>query len=173
MHSVPSGLLGLATALLAGCTPALDWREVRTAHSTAVFPCRPDRQERSLALAGRPVRMALLSCAADGSTFALAEADTGSADAVGPALAALKGAAMANLGASAARPASAAEVAGATPNAESARLVLEGRLPDGSAATAHALFFCRGTVVAQATVFGARPAAEAAGTFFDGLRGKP
>jgi hypothetical protein len=88
---------------------------------------------------------------------------------VAPALAALRAAAAANLGAAAPQ-ARAWQPPGATPNPEAARLVLDGRMPDGATATAQAAFFARGTVACQATVLGARPPAEAVETFFAGLK---
>ena len=58
---------------LLGCTPALDWREVALADSglLATFPCRPQREERTVGVADDDVRMALFACRAEGSTYAL------------------------------------------------------------------------------------------------------
>ncbi len=66
----------LLGAALPACSPALDWREVRPDGSAArvLFPCQPKSQTRQAALAGARMPMTLLSCEADGQTFALAHA---------------------------------------------------------------------------------------------------
>ena len=57
-----------------------------------------------------------------------------------------------------------------TPNPQAVRLRLEGVRPDGVAAQEQAAFFAKGLRVYQATVLGKRVPAEAADTFFAGLR---
>src|SRR5436309_1517187 len=91
-----AGLLGM----LAACSPALDWREVRIDDGgfVARFPCRPQRISRSLTIVGHPVRMQMVSCVADGITYAATWADLDDPRAVQPALEALRRAAAANLG---------------------------------------------------------------------------
>ncbi|HEV7915613.1 MAG TPA: hypothetical protein VGP22_17745, partial [Albitalea sp.] len=66
----------LAACTMAACSPALDWRESRPADSDAVamFPCKPERFARQLALAGAPVQMHLVSCTAANVTYAVAYA---------------------------------------------------------------------------------------------------
>jgi hypothetical protein len=156
---------------LAGCAPALDWREVRPEASdvVAVFPCKPDRAEREVPLGERRVRMRLLSCSVDGTVFALSGSDAVDPAQVTPALAALRETAARNVAAPAAA-AVAFVVPGATPNGQAGRLRLDGRRPDGQPLIAHAAFFARGTAVWQATVMGAAPPAEAVDTFFAGLQ---
>lgn len=156
---------------LAGCAPVLDWREVRPEGSdvVALFPCKPERAERDVRLGDLRVRMRLLSCSADGMTFALSGADLAEPAQVTPALASLRTVAAANFGAPAAS-ASALSVPGATPNPQSARLHLDGRRPDGVGVTAYAAFFARGTTVWQGTVMGAKPDAEAVEAFVAGLQ---
>ena len=52
-RSVTVGVGGLALSGLVGCTPALDWREVRpVAGVVALFPCKPTSLTRELRLAG-------------------------------------------------------------------------------------------------------------------------
>jgi hypothetical protein len=163
--------IGIGIGALAGCAPALDWREVRPAASdiVAMFPCKPDRAEREVPLGAQRLRMRLLSCSADGTMFALSGTDAGDPAQVTPALAALRETAAANVAAPAASTAAFA-VPGATPNALAGRLRLDGRRPDGQPLVAHAAFFVRGTAVWQATVMGAAPPVEAVDTFFAGLQ---
>ncbi|MET0348199.1 MAG: hypothetical protein ABW067_00305, partial [Rhizobacter sp.] len=68
---------GGAVLALAGCSPTYDWRELRPDGLGVVtmFPCKPTREARSVALAGAPATMTLLACAAGGATFGLAVID--------------------------------------------------------------------------------------------------
>lgn len=163
----------LVTALLAlaaGCSPALDWREARpeSAGLVALFPCKPERLTREVALAEARVAMQVLACAADGSTWGVSTADMVDPRQVGPALAALRAARTQNLGGteSELRP---AQVPGMTPQPAAVRFVVSGRRPDGSAIVEHAAVFARGTRVFHAAVLGGQPAAQALETFFGGL----
>lgn len=161
----------IACLVAAGCTPALDWREVRPEGSGVfvLLPCRADVQQRNLSLAGRPVRLTLAACSAGGATWALAYADLGDPSAVAPALEELRRSAAANIDGEAGSVAPLA-VPGATPHAGSMRFSLAGRLPDGTAVSEHAAVFTRGTRVFQATVVGERPPADGVETFIASLR---
>ncbi|HUP08018.1 MAG TPA: hypothetical protein VMU47_12740 [Caldimonas sp.] len=157
-------------AVLAACSPALDWREVRVddAGFVARFPCRPQRVARGVTIAGLVVRMQMLSCSDDGITYAASWADVDDPQAVHPVLEALRHAAAANLG----MPDGAAApfaLAGATPNDASARVMIQGHLPDGRAVQEHAAFFPRGLRVYQASLIGPAPSSAAIEGFFAGL----
>lgn len=157
-------------ALLPACSPALDWREVRPEGSAAValFPCKPKSQSRPTTLAGIPTRMTLLSCEAEGMTFALAHAEIGDPSQVQLALDALAAALAANLQARQV-PGEPLTVPGMTPGPGARRLSIEGRLPDGTPIREEAALFAFGTHVYQAAVLGAQPGG-AAQTFIDSLR---
>lgn len=164
--------LALAVALIAaGCSPALDWREFQPEGSgiVATFPCKPDRQTRTVKLAVQTVRFELISCAADDVQFALSYFDLDDPGQVSAALKELQSLAAGNLGASERR-ARRAEVPGMTPNPDAARLKLEGRQPDGSTLQQEAVFFAKGLRVYQATLLGRRLRPDAAETFLSGLR---
>jgi hypothetical protein len=160
--------------LLAACTPALDWREVRPADSGAslLMPCKPTSITRSVTLAGRLVRLALHACSASGQTWALAVADVGDPARVGPALTELRDSAAANLSA-AAPDLLPLNVTGATPNDRSGRARLAGRLADDRAVEEELAVFSKGTRVYQATALGPSVPADAAETFFSSLRVGP
>ncbi len=164
-------LAALALLLLAACTPAHDWRQVRSADGAvgALFPCKPQLHERRVVLAGQPVKLALLACEAGGQTWGLAEADLADPTRLAPVLDALAQSAGDNLGA-AAPVVEPLQVPGATPHAGSRRLRLDGRRPDGRAVRMQLAVFVRGTHVYQASVLGEQLPAEAAQTFFDSLR---
>lgn len=156
---------------LAACAPALDWRDTRPDGSALQlqFPCKPSTQRRDVPMAGQRVNLALHACAAGGQTWGLAVADVGDPARVGPALAELAEAAAVNLGAPAGQ-STALKVPGATPNPASARLRLQGRMPDGRAVQMQLAVFVHGTQVFQATVLGETVTDEAADTFFGSLR---
>ena len=161
----------LLCAVLAGCSPTFDWREVRPEGSGALvmLPCKPSSQTRRVRLADEVVDLTLLSCRAGGVTWALAFADVLDPARVGPALRALGEAAAGNLGAGPGEPL-AVQVQGATPHPDSMRRAFSGRLPDGQPAQEQMAVFSKGTRVFQATCVGARLPATAVETFFGGLQ---
>ena len=163
----------LLGAALPACSPALDWREVRPDGGAArvLCPCQPKSQTRQAALAGARMPMTLLSCEADGQTFALAHAELGDPARVSPALAEMAAALVANLQAAPPRTEPLA-VPGMTPNADARRLWLRGRLPDATPVQEQAALFAYGTRVYQAAVLGAQRGA-AADAFIDSLRIAP
>ena len=118
-------VLSLA-AILSACTPTYNWREVRPEGSGVVLmmPCKPDSHARRVRLAGGDVRLTLHACSTGEVTWALAEADLVDPTRVGPALAELRRAAAANLGADRESPLPLV-VDGATPNPASGRLALQ------------------------------------------------
>lgn len=164
-------LFPLAAALLAACAPDLDWREVRPEDSAAqvLMPCRARTQTRELELDGRRVRWSLAACTAGGETWGLAFADLGDPAGVTGALQAMRVSAAGNVGATGGTPL-ALNVPGSTPNPASARVALQGRLPDGSAVEEQVAVFTRGTRVYQASVVGERLPAEETETFFASIR---
>ena len=161
----------LVILLIAACSPALDWREVRPEGTglALLLPCRPQRQVREVELGAQRVRLALQSCSAGEQTWALGAADVEDPARVGPALRALHGAALVNVGASA-DTSLAFDVPGATPNDASRRVAFEGHLPDGRPVREQVAVFTRGTQVFQATVVGTRLSDEGVETFFGSLR---
>ena len=169
-----AGRRALVLTTIVACTPALDWRTVQIDAGSleALFPCRPQHRSRAVTLAGVQIKMEMSACSADDLTFALSYVDAPDPAGVTPVLGALRRAASENLGA--AQPdGKPFAPAGATPNPESARVQIEGRLPDGSRVVEHAAFFIRGLRVYQANVIGPAPAAEAVETFFASLKIAP
>ena len=158
---------------LVACSPALDWRDARPGNGALLmlFPCRPEHSERMVALAAERRPMHLYTCRADAATFSLLSVELAEPAHVTASVEALRASATANIGGTAAaqpfvRP-------GATPNPQSAQLRIEGRLPDGRRVIEHAAFFVRGLTLYQATVLGENMPADAAETFFSGIRLTP
>lgn len=174
MTSLTLRSLCIVATTLAACTPTLNWRDVRAEGSSArwLFPCRPNVQERSIALAGAPVKLTLQACSAGGLTWGLAHADLVDPARVAPALNALQAGAAANLGTvqGAVTPRT---VNGATPQPGSGLMQLKGQLPDGTAVHMQVLVFARGPQVFQASVIGQAPSEEAVETFFASIRFAP
>lgn len=164
----PAGAVLLA---IGGCSPTLDWREIRPEGSslTLLFPCKPANHAREVRLDGKPRPMTLHACEAGGITFALGQVSVSDAREVGPALEALRDAAVANLQASAPS-ARSFGVPGGASAAGVGRLDASGRLPGGDAAQLAAVFFFRGTQLFQATAFGQQLDPEAVDTYFSSLK---
>ena len=167
-------LLAVSAALsaaLSSCTPALNWREVRPDGSglEAVFPCRPDRHERRIALAGTSASMQMHVCQAAGLTFAISLVDVDVPDRVARAMAELRTLAVSNIGATDSTVAS-LQVPGMTPNPQAALLDARGRPAGAERLFLRAAFFSKGLRIFQASVVGAEASVEAMQPFFAGLR---
>ena len=161
----------MALAGGAACSPTLNWREFSPDGSgiVASFPCRPDRVERKVTLAGAGRQMVLLACEAGGATFALAFTDAADPAGVAATLTELRTTTLRNVQAAAPQVLP-AQVPGMTQNPAALRLSAAGRLPDGGAVHTHAMLFTRGLRVYQATVIGAEPPLPVVQTFWDGLK---
>ncbi len=167
MRSAP--LVTVLAAVLAGCTPTFDWREVRPDGAlTLLFPCKPDRHQRRVPVDGRPADMVLLSCRSGEMVFGLSYVDTEAAR-TGAVLQALQDALAANVGAGApgaVRPLPIAPVKGATPDPAARSIAVSGRSSDGAAVQAQGRFFRQGLRVYQATVVGRQVDESAVESFF-------
>ena len=166
-------VIGLA-AVLFGCSPALNWREIRPADSgvLALFPCKPDRFTRNLALGGEKLQMVLNSCAAEGATYALSHAELADEAKVNAVLQAMHSAAASNLGGLATK-VSPLVVPGMAPHALSQRWAVQGKLADNNMVKQQFAVFARGPRVYQAMVVGQTLDATAADTFFGSLQSTP
>ena len=168
-----------ALALLAcACTPAFNWREVPLGDDlVALLPCKPDRAQRSLPLGdGTVVELEMAGCEAGGATFAVARLPGGDPAQAATRLAAWRQAVKApwtgaefteapwRLPRAAAAPAPLA--------LDAARSATAGGQGVGEA---HWRWFAQADAhgaltLYQATVLGRPSAADAAATFFEGLR---
>jgi hypothetical protein len=86
-------------AMLAGCSPKYDWREVRAEHAPYMiaFPGKPVHQSRNLPLAGKEIKMTMSSTQVDGITFAVGSASLPDAIEARAALPLLKATLLANI----------------------------------------------------------------------------
>ena len=166
----------LTSALLGGCNPTLNWRDVRTQDATlmALFPCKPESAERKVPLAEAVVTLKMLGCEAAGATFALAYADLKDASQAGSALDQLKTVTLGKLRAKVDH--SAPFVMKGAPTLPQSLLVdAVGTLQDGTTPVrAQVAWFAAGHQVFQAAVYSpvnaesVQPAEWEA--FFSGLR---
>lgn len=168
------GGLALAAAWLAGCTGAPEWRELAPAGLSLNFalPCRPDRAERRLTLAGAEVQWQLWACSVEDQTFALASAVWPDPTTVPAVLAQLSQSARSNIGGRV-QSESAAAVRGMTPQPAARRWRLIGRLADGREVAEDLAVFAYGARVYQATVIGRSPVPAQVQTFFERLQVVP
>lgn len=166
--SAATAASGLLLALMA-CAPSLNWREVRPPQGQGLvlmFPCKPEHHERRLTLPGLnggPVTMHLLSCEADGRTWALSYLDASTPERWLQAPHALSDALWANL--SVGRPASGdarrdlgpAAVPGMTPHPAARIWQMTGQRPVSAttfeAAQVQTWLFTKGLSVFQASVW--------------------
>ncbi len=167
-----------AVALLAACSPAFNWREVPVAGAglVAMLPCKVDRATRALPLGAESVQVDMTGCEAGGATFAIAHASASSPEQAEAWLRAWRTATRAQLG-----EAQATESSASLPRATAVPAPLRLEIaapPQGASASAmplQVLWFAQsqkdGSVALyQATVLGRPSSAEAAQTFFEGLR---
>lgn len=160
-----------AAALLVGsCAPALDWREVKPEGGRLVvlFPCKPQKQLRSLRLAGVDVATQLLSCRAEGTLWALSATNVGKQTLVAPALAELRTARARNLEGHETH-ARRASVKGMQGSDAALRFEISGRRPNGTALLEQAMVVSGGMWVFHVGALGGAPSAAALETFFDGV----
>ena len=94
---VASAALAVA---LAACSPALNWRSVTVPDAAlqVMLPCKPDNAVRTVELAGAPLALSLLSCDADGATFAVSYATLTDPARAGVALEHWRAATLARIG---------------------------------------------------------------------------
>ena len=163
---------------LPGCSPALNWREVRLQEPglIAMFPCRPVGQSRGLTLAGRPLSPRLHGCESDGRTYAVLTVDVQDPAVVNAVMQSLRDASLAKLDATASASSAMAgwQVPGTTPQPAAGRWRLSHAAPGEAPLRMETALFARGTWVIQASVIGAAPAPDLASEpFFEGLRFAP
>lgn len=172
-----AGWFALAAALV-GCSPALNWRDVRMEDTPLrlQLPCKPDKAEREVSMAGSALPLRMLGCRADGALFAVSHVRASDA-AAAPAL--LDGWKRAVL-----RHAQAADVveqtwapAGAWQLPQSVRIKARAQGDGGQAVALHATWFAAadsaGVHLFHAVVLAPQPQPQAIDAFFASLAAGP
>lgn len=163
-------------ALLAACSPALNWRELRLGEGPLglMLPCKPDKADKVVPLGGRPTTLSMMGCDAAGATFAVAMADLGDAAAVPEVLAQWQSLTLANMKAEPLgqlpTQSRALKVPGAAAAPAPVLVMAQGRRADGVAVQGWTAYFSRGSRVFQAVLYAPRITPEAADTFFSSLK---
>jgi len=176
-------LMGSVAVVLAACSPALNWREVRLDRLAIWLPCKPDQGQRTVRLASQEVALDMVGCESAGALFAVSHTRLADLAQVDTVLRAWKAAALANMRSTAVqeRPfpwASSGAGTGPTPRAlvakppGSALVMLEaqGQKPDGDALQARLLWFSSGADVFHIAVYAPRITADMTETLFSELR---
>jgi hypothetical protein len=171
MFQLLTPMILAGAAALGGCSPTLDWREVRVASTglRAAWPCKPEKEARQVTLGGHQVSLQALACAAGGGTFAVLFADIGGPASAGEVLEQWRTASLAAMRSGDARvtrfhPPGALDLPG------SVRVIASGLRPDGSKVESHGAYFARGQHVFQAVVYSGRLHPELVDPFFSGLK---
>ena len=160
----------LALAGLAACNPTFNWRDVRPEDTrlSLLMPCKPDKAQRTVSMAGQPVELNLLSCDAGGVTFAVALADVKDASKAAVALAQWQSATLANMKAAPATPGGAFKLTGLASGGVLVKAT--GQRANGQAISSQAAYFVQGSQVFQAVMYADKITPDVAETFFSGLK---
>ena len=163
-----SALLALA---LSACSPALNWRQVRTeaASLSLLLPCKPDRASKVVPLGGQASTLSMVGCEAEGATFALAVADVADGTPSAQGLSQWQALTLSNMRASSHTQAP-IKIAGAAAEPAPVRVVAQGQQADGRAVQSQAVYFAKGTQLFQAVIYAPSVSQEAADTFFGGIQ---
>ena len=159
-----------ASAALAACNPTFNWRDVRPEGTrlSLLMPCKPDKAQKTVPMAGQPTELMLLSCDAGGVTFAVAMADVKDASKVAATLAQWQSATLTNMKASPATTGTAFKLAGLPSG--SVMVKAEGQRANGQAVSSQALYFAQGSQIFQAVMYADKMAPDVADTYFSGLK---
>jgi hypothetical protein len=160
----------VAWVTLAACNPTFNWRDVRPDNTrlALLMPCKPDKAQKTVPMAGNPTEMMLLSCDTGGVTFAVATANVKDASKTSTTLAQWQSATLANMKATPAATDVALKLAGATSGAVIVKAT--GQRANGQAINSQAAYFAQGAQVFQAVIYGDNISADVAETFFSGLK---
>lgn len=171
MRKLIFGAAVIASSLLQGCSPTLNWRDVRVENTplVALFPCKSDTGSRVIPIGTLNVTISMSGCTAGDAIFTVAHADVADVAHVAAALAQWK---VATLGAMRAQSASELplHIKGASPMPPSIAVRANGWRPDGSAVAAQAVWFAKGSRIFQAVIYANAVSPAEAETYFSGLR---
>ncbi|WP_372827288.1 hypothetical protein [Polaromonas sp.] len=176
---VAAGLAGLMA--LAACNPTFNWREVRPDNTplSLLLPCKPDKAEKSVALAGQLAQLQMQGCDAGGATFAVAVATLADVSRAQAALAEWQQLTLVNMKAGpVGTGAGGTQVVPFRPSGMVAgppalMVKAQGSRVDGRAVAGHAAYFSRGAQLFQVVLYADTINAEVAETFFSSLKFEP
>ena len=160
----------VALTVLAACNPTFNWRDVRfeNARLALLLPCKPDKAQRTVPMAGQPTEMNLLSCDAGGVTFAVSMADVNDAGKTGAILAQWQAATLTNIKAVSGVARGALKVPGLASGAVLVKAT--GQRANGQTVSSQAAYFAQDSQVFQAVMYADKILPDVADTFFSGLK---
>lgn len=164
------GALAAAAAVLCGCSPSLNWRDVRAAPAplTLMLPCKPDQGSRTVPFAGRDTALHLVGCDAAGITFAAAHAEIAPDADPQAVLRQWMALTLSHVQAQGVQ-----ETPATVQALPAVRVRASGRRADGSPVYTEALYFAQGRRVHQAVMYAradTREARDAADTFLGSFK---
>lgn len=164
-------LLLFITLVLAACSPALNWREVRIkgANLAAMLPCKPDEGSRVVPLGGKDIEMYMSGCDAADATFAVAHVKLAQAANVSEVVSQWRTATLGNMGATSSTFVRLRDPLGDS-SVSGAMLTAQGQRKDGTAVQMQGVWFARGTQIFHAVVYAQSISPEITEIFFPGLR---
>ena len=159
----------LALAGLVACNPTFNWRDVRPdgTRVAVLMPCKPDKAQRTVPMAGQPTALSLLSCDAGGVTFAVSVADVKDAAKTAAVLVQWQSATLTNIKAP-----PALGIAIKLPGLTSGGVMVKatGQRANAQAVSSHAAYFAQGSQVFQAVIYADKITPSVAETFFSGIK---
>ena len=163
---------GLAVAMgMTACSPAFNWREavIEATPLSAMFPCKPEKALRKVAMGGVTVELHMHHCDTEGVTTAVGHAQLPDPAQVGPALTQWRAATLAAMHVKETRQSAwTMERASVLPQSVAVNAVGTGA--DGRPLVLQAAWFARGNEVYAALLYGPALGHEVAEAFFSGLR---
>ena len=163
-------MASMTVAMISGCSPTLDWRDVRlgveasaagvrmtVSSLRAQFPCRPEKVERVARLDDQAVPSQMHVCKAGDATWAVSRFALPDPSRMVQAQEALRAALVRNAQASGSEAISPVDVPGMTPSAAALRVAFTGRQPDGALFRIDSAFVAHGPEVVQITVMSSSP----------------
>ena len=159
----------VALTVLTACNPTFNWRDVRPdgTRVAVLMPCKPDKAQRTVPMAGQPTVLNLLSCDAGGVTFAVSVADVKEAAKTAAVLVQWQSATLTHIKAP-----PAAGIAFKLPGLGSGAVMVKatGQRANGQAVSSQAAYFAQGSQVFQAVMYADKIVPDVAETFFSGLK---
>lgn len=165
-----SRIVFLCLFAVSGCSPALNWREIRLAQTPVkvMLPCKPDEASRPTPMVGSEVNMHMLGCEAGGALFAIAWVDVQHAEQAGVAMSQWQAAMLTNMQATSSKTVPFTPK-GSLAQVQDVRVVATGRRQDGTTVTAQGAWFARGAQVFHAVMYAGALDPEAVEVFFSGI----
>ena len=160
----------VALTVLTACNPTFNWRDVRPdgTRLALLLPCKPDKAQRTVAMANQPTEINLLSCDAGGVTFAVSMADVNDAGKTDAVLAQWQSATLTNIKAGSSVSRDAFKVSGLATGGVMVKAMVKatGQRANGQAVSSQAAYFAQDSRVFQAVMYADLISLDVADTFF-------